>query len=100
MRDKKRQQSEDTSSYRGQWRRDLQEGFGIEAWNEGARYQGTFRAGQKEGHGLTAGAESKTALPVWLSQVFNTVRCLMHGGHARHSYEKLGSGRVIIPMKK
>mmetsp|Transcript_17459 Transcript_17459/g.53966 ORF Transcript_17459/g.53966 Transcript_17459/m.53966 type:complete len:349 (-) Transcript_17459:117-1163(-) len=41
-----------TSMYEGQWRRDLQDGHGVEAQSDGSRYEGTFRAGCRAGWGV------------------------------------------------
>jgi len=39
------------AKYEGQWREDLQDGFGIEIWTDGSRYEGYYKFGKKDGRG-------------------------------------------------
>ena len=34
-----------------EWKDDLQEGYGIETWSDGSRYEGYYKAGKKHGNG-------------------------------------------------
>eukprot|EP00831_Metopus_contortus_P048901 TRINITY_DN4008_c0_g1_i1.p3 TRINITY_DN4008_c0_g1~~TRINITY_DN4008_c0_g1_i1.p3 ORF type:complete len:113 (+),score=18.03 TRINITY_DN4008_c0_g1_i1:108-446(+) len=38
--------------YKGDWKNDLQHGYGIESWGDGARYEGYYADGKKEGTGV------------------------------------------------
>jgi hypothetical protein len=38
--------------YKGNWLEDKQEGHGVETWPDGAKYEGNYKQGQKEGKRL------------------------------------------------
>lgn len=35
----------------GEWKDDKQEGFGVEIWPDGAKYEGNYVQGKKQGQG-------------------------------------------------
>jgi hypothetical protein len=41
----------DGTRYEGQWKDDLQDGFGTEIWPDGSRYEGLYVKGKKHGQG-------------------------------------------------
>jgi len=47
--------------YAGQWVNDLQHGFGVETWEEGCKYEGEFKDGQKDGLGIYRWADGGSA---------------------------------------
>ena len=40
------------AKYEGQWKDDLQDGYGIETWPDGSKYEGYYKQGKKHGDGL------------------------------------------------
>ncbi len=37
--------------YKGEWKDDLQDGYGIETWTDSSKYEGSYKAGKKHGNG-------------------------------------------------
>lgn len=46
--------------YEGQWKDDLQHGYGIETWNDGSKYEGNYLNGKKQGKGVYIWADGYT----------------------------------------
>ena len=40
------------AKYEGQWKDDLQDGYGIETWSDGSRYEGYYKESKKHGEGI------------------------------------------------
>lgn len=43
--------SSDGSVYKGEWKNDLQHGFGVETWPDGSIFKGEYFEGNKHGYG-------------------------------------------------
>ena len=39
------------AKYIGEWKANLQDGHGVETWEDGSRYEGEYMAGNKHGKG-------------------------------------------------
>lgn len=39
------------AKYEGQWKNDLQDGYGVESWSDGSKYEGGYKEGMKHGKG-------------------------------------------------
>jgi hypothetical protein len=37
--------------YEGNWKNDLQDGWGVESWADGSQYEGEYKEGMKHGKG-------------------------------------------------
>lgn len=57
--------------YKGQWSSDLQDGYGVESWSEGATFEGSFRNGQKEGWGCYHWVDGSVYEGTWLDNVIH-----------------------------
>jgi len=57
--------------YKGQWTADLQDGYGVESWSEGASFEGSFRNGQKEGWGCYHWVDGSVYEGRWMDNVIH-----------------------------
>merc|ERR1712039_1014540 len=57
--------------YSGLWMDDLQHGYGVEVWEEGCRYEGDFRLGQKDGLGIYTWTDGSSYEGSWRGNTIN-----------------------------
>eukprot|EP00428_Durinskia_dybowskii_P015205 CAMPEP_0170227400 /NCGR_PEP_ID=MMETSP0116_2-20130129/13414_1 /TAXON_ID=400756 /ORGANISM="Durinskia baltica, Strain CSIRO CS-38" /LENGTH=374 /DNA_ID=CAMNT_0010478131 /DNA_START=62 /DNA_END=1186 /DNA_ORIENTATION=- len=55
------------ATYRGEFRCDLRDGFGIESWADGSCYEGEYRRGEKSGFGQTRWPDGSYYVGRWRS---------------------------------
>ena len=55
----------------GQWKNDLQDGYGIEVWEDGSKYEGFFKAGIKTGQGRYFWADNNSYTGTWRNNKIN-----------------------------
>lgn len=63
--------NDSSTTYRGHWRNDLQQGCGTESWIEGAEFQGTFTNGRKSGWGCYRWPDGSEYQGSWADQVIH-----------------------------
>jgi hypothetical protein len=61
----RRSLAEPTITQSGEWHADSLDGPGVEVLPGGERYQGTFRAGKRQGYGQLVGADGKVQSGRW-----------------------------------
>lgn len=54
------------AKYEGQWKDDLQDGYGIETWADGSRYEGHYKMGKKHGNGTYTWADGSKYIGNWI----------------------------------
>jgi hypothetical protein len=54
------------ASFEGDWREDLQEGYGVELWVDGSEFRGFYQNGKKQGFGCYSWADGSRYIGNWL----------------------------------